>query len=119
MRRVATLIGVVSLAVPAALLASPDGSPASQTARASVALVSKSPVTVRGTGFRVRERVQVRIEGSVARTRSIRATAGGAFVVRFDGVTVTRCDMVRIVAIGGAGSRAVQKYLPAPACLVE
>jgi hypothetical protein len=32
-------------------------------------------------------------------------------------VTATRCDVVRVVAVGSRGSRAVLKYLPSPACL--
>jgi hypothetical protein len=47
------------------------------------------------------------------------ATRLGTFRVVLDELTPSRCDLVRVVAAGRAGSRVVLKRLPSPACLPE
>jgi hypothetical protein len=83
-------------------------------AAASLALVRKAPLTVRGEHFRPSERVRLR----VMLHRRTAATAGpqGSFVASFQ-TPMTRCDRVRVIAIGSEGSHAVLKLLPPPACI--
>jgi hypothetical protein len=79
-------------------------------------IVDRDPVALRGEGFRPRERVRVTLSAPVAARKFTRASASGSFRVTFFQVSATRCDMIRVVVVGGAGSRVV-KLLPAPACM--
>jgi hypothetical protein len=81
---------------------------------ASLRLVEKEPLTVRGEQFRAGERVQLR--AMLHRRTTATASAQGSFVASFDTPT-TRCDRVRVIAIGSEGSHAMLKLLPAPACI--
>lgn len=91
-------------------------SPASATTRsASLRLASKAPLVVQGQRFAPRERVRVSVSGDLQLQRRVIATRSGAFAAEFEAV-VTRCDMVRVIAVGARGSHATLKYLPAPAC---
>jgi hypothetical protein len=95
-----------------------SGTGASDLARKPLLrFVSKQPLAVQGQSFASGERVRVRVEASLTAARRVRASRAGAFTARFEDIVVTRCDTVRIVAVGSRGSRAVLKYLPAPACL--
>ena len=38
------------------------------------------------------------------------------FRVVIQSATLSRCDMLRVFAVGSGGSRAVLKLLPSPAC---
>ena len=77
-------------------------------------LVRMAPLAVRGEHFRAGERVRFKVNG---RQRAARAAANrrGAFVVTL-GDRASRCDTVRVLAVGSAGSRVVLKILPSPAC---
>jgi hypothetical protein len=88
------------------------GKPNAKAARPALRVVRTSPLKIRGEHFRGRERVRLTAGAAV-----VRATAGGGgvFVVTIHGAT--RCDSVRILARGSAGSYAVIKVLPSPACL--
>jgi hypothetical protein len=99
--------------VPALPAATPD-----QDA-AALRLQDRSPVVVAGTGFQRRERVRVTMTLDTTTERVVRTNRAGRFVVTFVGVTATRCDLVRVVARGGRGSRATLKILPPPACLPQ
>lgn len=79
-------------------------------------LVSRAPLVVRANGFAARERVRVQVTGDAVAVRRAIATTRGTFVVRFGDILLTRCDTVRVVAIGSRGDRATLKLLPAPAC---
>jgi hypothetical protein len=85
-----------------------------QTRSASLRLVGKTPMRVRGEHFRPGERVRLR----AMLYRKTAATAGpqGSFLASFQAPT-TRCDRVRVIAVGSEGSHAVLKLLPAPACI--
>lgn len=93
-------------------------SAAAQPSKASLRLVSLQPLSVVGQGFAARERVRVEATTStdVVRRRVV-ASRAGSFRVRFDGVNVSRCDVVRVVAIRAGGGRVTLKYLPPPMCL--
>jgi hypothetical protein len=81
---------------------------------ASLRVVKKAPLTVRGEHFRAGERVQLR--AMLHRGTVTTASAQGSFVASFETPT-TRCDRVRVIAIGSEGSHAVLKLLPPPACI--
>jgi hypothetical protein len=80
-------------------------------ARASVKVVKRVPLTVRGTHFRSSERVRISAAG---RNWRLRATPTGTFTATLRGVH--RCDSVRMVVVGDEGSRVVVKILPSPLC---
>ena len=77
-----------------------------------------TPATVRGTHFVPREQVKVTLRaGTDTRTRTVRATAAGAFVVDFGRLREQdRCSgSVAVTAVGTRGDRAAYK-LPGMAC---
>jgi hypothetical protein len=78
----------------------------------SLRVISSAPLKVRGAQFRPRESVRL-----TAGKRSLRANANGDgyFVVTIPGGS--RCDTLRVLALGSAGSYAVVKLLPQPACM--
>ena len=84
------------------------------TRSASLRLVGKTPLTVRGEHFQADERVRLR--ATLHRATAATARSNGSFVATF-GKTTTRCDRVRVIAIGSKGSHAVLKLLPPPACI--
>jgi hypothetical protein len=81
------------------------------TARPTLKLIKRDPLTVRGTHFQARERVRVSAAGRQWRPR---ATVRGGFVLILGGID--RCDTVRVVAVGDEGSRTILKILPSPLC---
>ena len=107
------------LALPAALLAlssvaagATDG--AELKRRPSIAVVSDSPLTVTGRGFRRFERVTVRTSvAGTAYMRRARAGRAGRFTARFAGVSA-ECHPLVITAVGGRGSRAAAKRIRIP-----
>jgi hypothetical protein len=86
------------------------------SAKPTLRLMKLHPLTVHGQRFHARELVRVQVQAPSAATRRVRANQSGSFTASF-GTGVSRCDVIRVVAIGGEGSRAVLKYLPAPACM--
>jgi hypothetical protein len=85
--------------------------------RAALRLQDRSPITVAGSGFERGERVRVTLIHETSTQQVVRAGRPGTFVVSFAGTFVRRCELVRVTAVGGRGSRAVLKILPAPACM--
>ena len=92
-----------------------SGSGSGPSSSAALTLARTNPLIVRGSGFQPGERVRLELGPSGATTRA-RASEHGSFRASFD-APVTRCDRVRVIAIGSKGSRVVLKRLPAPACL--
>jgi hypothetical protein len=90
---------------------------ASANAPALLTLQARDPVTIRGVGFKPAERVRVSLAQPGA-LKVVRAGSGGSFLVVLPSGT-SRCDLVRVVALGGSGSRATLKVLPSPACLPD
>jgi hypothetical protein len=95
------------------------GAAASPSPAPALRLLDRSPLSVRGERFQPRERVRLIITGDVAAKRTLRTDPSGRFVANFEAITATRCDMIRVVAVGGSGGRAQLKLLPAPACMPE
>jgi len=108
--KLAVLIGVLVLAIAGAAVA------ADLRTKPALRVADRSPVTVAGTAFVSRERVLVTVSSSHTWTRRATAGARGTFRVVFEGATVDRCEVVRVVATGARGSRATLKLLPQPAC---
>jgi hypothetical protein len=95
---------------------------ASARAPAVLSLQTRDPVSIRGVGFKPAEWVRVRVRGGLAQPgvlRVVRAGPGGTFLAVFPSGGASRCDRVRIVALGGRGSTATLKALPSPACLPD
>jgi hypothetical protein len=90
------------------------GSDDAQGRPASLRLARTAPLAVRGEHFRPGERVRLR--AMLHRGTAATADGRGSFMAQF-GVPKSRCDLVRVVAIGSQGSHAVLKLLPAPACI--
>ncbi len=109
------MIGVLAAAL--VLGVAGIGNAAGSTAKASLRLTDRQPLSVQGRYFLSRERVRVRVSGEVSASRIVRANSAGSFGVRFDDLAVGRCDLIRVVAVGGRGSQATLKTLPAPACM--
>ncbi|HET9324263.1 MAG TPA: hypothetical protein VFO03_10310 [Gaiellaceae bacterium] len=111
MRHLATLAAIV-------LLVAPVGAAAAQSTSgpAKLRLLSLAPLKVKGTGFKSRERVVVRLMSRSSITRR-RITAGrtGAWVLGFSRLDADRCDVLVVSAVGSRGSRAALK-LPAFIC---
>ena len=84
----------------------------SETAtKASLQVIRQVPMTIRGQGFRSQESVRVSAAG---RQWHPKASALGSFVLTLRGAS--RCKIVRIVAVGSVGSRAILRIIPARAC---
>jgi hypothetical protein len=114
MIRAAAALVAFSLALGVVALA--QASASKQDRRAKLAIVTKSPLTIRGTQFRSREGVHVK--GSAGDDRFARRTTAsriGAFTLQFPTVTVDRCSTLIAVAIGSRGSQATIKYFE-PLC---
>lgn len=80
-------------------------------AKASLQVIRQAPMTIRGNGFRSQESVRVSAAG---RQWHPRASARGSFVLTLRGAN--RCKIVRIVAVGSDGSRAILRIIPALPC---
>jgi hypothetical protein len=112
-----TLVFIAVAAAVAATAVSAGG--VTERPGESLRLVSLQPLRVQGQHFVPGERVRVELSGIARKRVRVVTTGTGSFRVRFHGVAATRCDVIRVVAIGSSGSRARFKYLPAPACLPE
>lgn len=110
--RTAALLGVCATAAVVALGFFTLGGSAARAGRPALSVVRSAPFTVRGDHFHSREQVRIAAAARVARTK---ANRDGVFVVTIRGAT--RCDTVRVLARGSAGSYAVLKTLPPPMCM--
>lgn len=106
MRR-ALLLAAIAMAVMA------TAAVAATSARPTLRLVDRAPVTVSGRGFEAQEAVRVRltVEGRTAMRRVV-ASPAGAFRARFT-FSVGRCQSFALQAFGSAGSRA-RLFVTAP-----
>jgi hypothetical protein len=80
-------------------------------AQASLQVIEQAPMTIQGRGFRARESVRVSAAG---RQWRLKASARGSFVLTLRGAD--RCKIVRVVAVGSGGSRAVLRIPPLQQC---
>ena len=90
------------------------------TTRPALGVADSAPLTLRGIGFKQRERVRVAVVvvyQSERRTRVVRASARGVFTVVFAGIEMRDPCSFDASAIGGQGSRAAikaQRMCPPP-----
>jgi hypothetical protein len=111
MKAIGVIAVLVLVALPGARVEA-----ASTKSQATLRLVSKQPLVLRGTRFVDDERVRVTVYSQGNRSvKRVRAVNAGRFVVRFSDVFVDRCSGLRALAVGDEGSRAWLK-LPDPAC---
>jgi hypothetical protein len=108
-------VGVlVAAAVVAVGLLAPAGA-GSPKPRAQLAVVGVAPVTVRGTGFRAREALRLRLVlAEKPIEKRVRTGPLGGFVTSFEGIVlVDRCSTsMYLSALGPNGVRAVAKTPP-------
>jgi hypothetical protein len=102
--RIAALLSIVAVLSPVAAAAS--------NRAAHVAVLSLSPVTVRGTSFRSNERVRVTVSAKSTRTNTVTANARGNLSTKFRGLKIGYCDPYTVRARGNRGSSAFLKVLP-------
>jgi hypothetical protein len=110
--RTVALLGVCTAIAAVVVGFTAHGGSTARAARPVLRLVSSAPLKVKGEHFRAGEHVRVTARAHKASTT---ARSNGIFVITIPGAT--RCDRVRVVAVGSAGSYAVLKTLPAPACM--
>jgi hypothetical protein len=111
--RAAALLGACAIAAVVVLgFTILGGGSSGRAARPKLELVRSGPLTVRGRHFRSDEPVKLAAGRKITPAK---ANGDGVFVVTIRGAT--RCDTTRVLARGSAGSYAVLKLLPSPACL--
>jgi hypothetical protein len=74
------------------------------------------PITVKGAGFKVRERVKVVVRIPAVHRKTVTATRRGRFTAIFR-IATSKCMSIRALATGNKGSRATA-YVP-PSCRVQ
>jgi hypothetical protein len=118
MRRIAIAAAAVAAAgLALSLAALSAGSSSSQ--HPALRLVETSPLHLAGVHFRSHERVRVTVTVSRARNaRILHASGDGSFLARL-AFRAGRCSAMRAVAVGSAGSRAMLKRVPLPACMLQ
>lgn len=106
MKVIVAVAVAAALALPAA--AHVDAATGKRTAK--LKLAAARPVSLRGSQFLTGERVTVMAhsQGRI-RARTVVAGAGGAFLVRFEGLPFDRCQGFLAIARGSRGSVARYK----------
>jgi hypothetical protein len=82
------------------------GDTGESAARPELTIVSTSPLTARGRGFRPNERVKLVATGKGVESKTVKATGRGGFTVRFR-LSPGGRDSAAVQAIGSRGSRAM------------
>jgi hypothetical protein len=70
-----------------------------RSGRAHLALMSRNPITVRGSGFKPGVRVRLTLTAGQSETRHPRASAQGSFTTRFGTVVVDSCTPFSVSAV--------------------
>jgi hypothetical protein len=89
----------------------PTASALTSSPTAHITITSRSPVVVRGTGFRPSERVTVSFWAKATYRKVVTASRLGAFRVTFRGVAIGSCQSYSAQAKGSRGSTASLKVL--------
>lgn len=107
---------VLLLAGLALFAASGDVSAATQSStKPTLQLVDRSPLTVRGAHFKLRERVRLTAStDNGTATRVTRTTRRGVFSVNFGTLGQSPCATITIKAAGAKGDRATLVVKPPP-----
>ncbi len=110
--RTAAVLGACAIAAAVVLGFTILGGSAAGAARPSLHVVRSTPLTIQGRHFGARERVRLTAGSKTIRTK---ANGAGFFIITIR--SADRCSSTRVLARGTAGSYAVVKVLPSPACL--
>jgi hypothetical protein len=73
-------------------------------------IADTAPFTVRGVGFKARERVVVTLSSSASHKRTTVAGTAGSFTATFTGVDLASCDPYVVRALGTKGSKASYRH---------
>jgi hypothetical protein len=103
---------VATLAVFLLLPAAASSGRGSTSAGTALRVADLTPFSVRGSGFRARERVRIVAQVEGRHVKTVRATATGIFKARFAGVSIPACAGYLVRATGGKGSRAYLRHVP-------
>jgi hypothetical protein len=80
---------------------------AAQEATPTLTIVDRSPLIVRGTEFKKRERVVVTVSTEAGNVRrAVRSSSRGRFLVRFDAIRIDPCTGATLEAVGARGDLA-------------
>jgi hypothetical protein len=110
---------IALVAAVAALGGHAAAQPRASRAQPRLSLAQRSPLKVRGAGFRRHERVRVVARaGGAAATRHVKARRSGSFVVSLPGVPAARCGLLIVRATGAQGSSA-SLGVRSPECTVH
>jgi hypothetical protein len=107
--------GIVALAAGLAI-AVPFAAAAAMTPP-SLRITSDAPLTVRGSGFRAQEAVQVTVtNGDQSWRKTARASRAGIFVVRWSSVRLDYCTLPVAVSARGAKTGTIRAKIPVRDC---
>jgi hypothetical protein len=106
------VLPIVLVAFAASLIGLAVASAGSASTHPTLRLTDDASVTLRGTGFKDRERVRVMVATKTHASKSVTASTAGAFVVRFAGMSTSACAGFSATAVGTNGSRASFKRSP-------
>jgi hypothetical protein len=95
----------VALAATACGQAPVSSEPVTQktVSRPHLAPTAQAPLTVKGSGFRPHEHVQLAAKGAQSAQATATADSSGSFTASFHGLKP--CDSVTVTAVGSKGSR--------------
>ncbi len=97
----------LTAALAIAALAFPAATSASHSAAASLSLVKRNPLQVRGVHFKARERVALTATMQKQHaTVTVRSTRLGRFTARFSGLANDPCATIVVKAVGARGDGA-------------
>jgi len=85
-------------------------------AKASLHVVRLKPLAVKGSGFKAKEKVVLRLSGAGAGIARGTANASGSVTLTFPSVSVTTCSAYVLRASGAAGTSATLKNTVGAAC---
>lgn len=108
------LLAASTLLVIAGL--APQAAQSGSGAKPRLVVLDRSPLVVRGLRFKADEGVRIRaiLRGGPRATKTVVASAGGVFKVRFATVWPGECAFLTVQATGARGSRASFTLHPPP-----
>lgn len=107
---------VLVIALCAAVFTAGAQAQITRQAKATLHVVKLSPLTVKGSGFKAKEKVVLRLSGAGAGVARATATAAGGVTLTFPKVSVTACSAYVLRASGAAGTTVTLKNTVGAAC---
>ena len=114
--RVRAVCLVVLVLFTSAVLAGAGLARVDRQAKAALHVVRLKPLTVKGSGFKAKEKVVLRLSGAGTGTARGTATASGSVTLTFPNVSVTTCSPYVLHASGASGTTATLKNTVGAAC---